>query len=91
MRGQRVSVCRGTKKGRKVGTGGALVAGASTASSPAVPKKVDDVTVPVCTVCSTPVSADVHVRALQCDRCGDLNKWKCIECAWECQLKRMIR
>ena len=39
MRGQRVSVCRGTKKGREVGTGGALVAGASTASSPAVPKK----------------------------------------------------
>ena len=33
---------------------------------------------PVCTVCATQVSADV--RALQCDRCGDPNKWKCIGC-----------
>jgi len=33
---------------------------------------------PVCTACGIQVSADV--RALQCDRCGDPNKWKCIEC-----------
>ena len=33
---------------------------------------------PLSTACVTLVSADV--RALQCDRCSDQNKWKCIEC-----------
>ena len=57
---------------------GAPAVGASAAYSPAAPKKLDNVAVPVCTVCGTPVSADV--RALQCERCGDPNKWKCIGC-----------
>jgi len=78
MRSQKVTVGRVGKKGRGAGTGGALVAGASAAPSPAVPPKMDNVAMPGCTVCGTLVSA--NVRVLQCDRCGDPNKWKCIEC-----------
>jgi len=59
-------------------TSGASAAGASAACSPAAPPKMDNVAVPACTVCGTLVSA--NVRALQCDRCGDPNKWKCTEC-----------
>jgi len=78
MRSQKVTVGRVGKKGRGAGTGGALVAGASAAPSPAVPPKIDNVAMPGCIVCGTLVSA--NVRVLQCDRCGDPNKWKCIEC-----------
>jgi len=55
-----------------------FAAGASIASSPAAPKKLDKVAMPVCTTCGTLVSG--YVWALQYDQCGDPNKWKCIEC-----------
>jgi len=32
----------------------------------------------LCSICGTQHSADV--RALQCDRCSDPNKWKCTDC-----------
>ena len=62
-----------------MGGGGVYAAGASAASSPAAPKKLNKVAMPVCTACGTLVSADV--RVLQFDRYGDPNKWKCIECS----------
>ena len=79
MRGQKVTVVGSAgKKGRGGVTGGALAAGASAAPSPAAPLKMDNVAVPGCRVFGTLVTA--KVRALQCDRCGDTNKWKCIKC-----------
>jgi len=51
MRSQKVTVNKAARRGRGGGVSGVPAAGASAAGSPAAPKKLDNVAVPVCTVC----------------------------------------
>ena len=75
MRGQKTQIVS-SRAAAKKGTAGktSLTSSASTPMS----KNKDSSTVSACSGCGGVIAS--NTKALQCDRCGSVDAWKCIEC-----------